>query len=108
MRWHALLRSGESYCSVMKQKGLEVDVASKHFGRMQGFKAKFMATNPGSGMFGAIHVGKLDDCYWWDYGMLRLYMKNNLLATMDTPEALALHKFMRITNRVLYTEVSHL
>lgn len=31
------------------------------------------------GVFGAVNVG--EDASWWDYGMLRLYRKNNLLLT---------------------------
>jgi hypothetical protein len=37
--------------------------------------------------------------------MLKLYRKNNMLATANTAEAAALHKFMRITKRVMYSEV---
>lgn len=33
----------------------------------------------GMGVFGAVNVG--EDASWWDYGLLRLYRKNNLLLT---------------------------
>jgi hypothetical protein len=103
--WMPLTLSGEAYTSVMVQKGVPLGVAAKHYGRMQGFKAGFLAVHNGAGMFGAVDVGPLDSCYWWDYGLLKLYRKNNLLATADTEEAMALHKFMRITKRVMYSEV---
>mmetsp|Transcript_9249 Transcript_9249/g.12526 ORF Transcript_9249/g.12526 Transcript_9249/m.12526 type:complete len:555 (-) Transcript_9249:322-1986(-) len=104
--WMPLTLSGEAYCSVMKQKGVDVETSSDHYGRMQGFKAKFLATTPGShSMLGAIDVGPLADCYWWDYGQLKLYLKNNMLATEHSEEAKALHHFMRITSRTLGSEV---
>lgn len=31
------------------------------------------------GIFGAVNVG--DEACWWDYGLLRLYRKNNRLLT---------------------------
>lgn len=102
--WMPLTLSGEAYTSVMVQKGVPLGVAAKHYGRMQGFKAGFLAVHTGAGMFGAVDVGSLDSCYWWDYGMLKLYRKNNMLATANTAEAAALHKFMRITKRVMYSE----
>lgn len=42
---------------------------------------KFMAKDEAKsmGVFGAVNVG--DHACWWDYGLLRLYRKNNRLLT---------------------------
>ena len=45
-------------------------------------------------MFGAINVGA--GSYWWDYGLLALYMKNNLLALGDSEEARSLRVYLGI------------
>mmetsp|Transcript_28749 Transcript_28749/g.62977 ORF Transcript_28749/g.62977 Transcript_28749/m.62977 type:complete len:534 (-) Transcript_28749:321-1922(-) len=103
--WMPLTLSKESYVSVMGTKDVAADTAELHFERMQAFKAKFMAANPGPKMFTAIDVGTLEDCYWWDYGQLKLYVKNNMLAAAGTEEAKALHKFMKITDRVMDSQV---
>merc|ERR1711934_280050 len=47
--------------------------------------------------FGAVGIGQ---GYWWDYGQLKLYRKNNLLATEDSVEAAALRSFLCMPSRV--------
>ena len=50
--------------------------------------------------FGALHALDVAWCsYWWDYGMLKLYRKNNMLVTQDSKEAAALRTFLRITDK---------
>jgi hypothetical protein len=44
---------------------------------------------------------------WWDYGLLALYRKNNLLAAQDSPEAAALRAFLRIPVRDAGTALAH-
>ena len=58
------------------------EVAAAHHDRMQAFRAK-LPTN--RGVFGAIDVG--EGCYWWDYGQLKLYLTNNVLAMNESEEA---------------------
>ena len=41
-----------------------------------------------------IDVG--EGCYWWDYGQLKLYLTNNVLAMKDTEEAVALRDYLKI------------
>jgi len=103
--WMPLTLSAEAYTTIMNTKGVTPQVSGSHFGRMQGFKARFHALHPEAAMFGCIDVGQLSDCYWWDYGQLKLYQKNNMLACETTPEAAALHQFMRISDRKLGSNV---
>jgi hypothetical protein len=45
-------------------------------------------------VFGAVDVG--EGCYWWDYGQLKLYQMNNMLAMDDSEEAAALRDYLKI------------
>mmetsp|Transcript_28372 Transcript_28372/g.47615 ORF Transcript_28372/g.47615 Transcript_28372/m.47615 type:complete len:541 (-) Transcript_28372:459-2081(-) len=103
--WMPLSLSEASYVKIMSTKDVAEDKATTHFARMQAFKAKFMEAHPGPKMFASINVGTLEECYWWDYGMLKLYVKNNMLATAQTEEARALHKFMKITSNIMDSKV---
>jgi hypothetical protein len=61
---------------------------------MTAFKSKLLSSHPEKAVFGAIDVGT--ECYWWDYGLLSLYQKNNMLALDDTEEAASLRAYLRI------------
>jgi hypothetical protein len=47
-----------------------------------------MEAHPGPKMFASINVGTLEECYWWDYGMLKLYVKNNMLVSQLSSQAI--------------------
>ena len=68
--------------------------AGAHHDRMTAFKSKLLTSHPEKAVFGAIDVGT--ECYWWDYGLLSLYQKNNMLALDDTEEAASLRAYLRI------------
>jgi hypothetical protein len=68
--------------------------AGAHHDRMTAFKSKLLSSHPEKAVFGAIDVGT--ECYWWDYGLLSLYQKNNMLALDDTEEAASLRAYLRI------------
>jgi hypothetical protein len=90
--WMPLTLSQTSYVEVMKQKGVSEDESTSHYQRMAAFKAKLSTEK--LGYFGAVDVGR--NCYWWDYGQLRWYWKNNVLAIASSPEAGMLRKFFGI------------
>ena len=92
--WMPLTLSKDAYCSVMVTKEETEAQAGAHHDRMQAFKTKLLAAHPGKGVFGAIDVG--ENCYWWDYGQLRLYQTNNMLAMDDSEEAAALRDYLKI------------
>jgi hypothetical protein len=75
-------RMGNSYDVFFSTQDETAEVAAAHHDRMQAFRAK-LPTN--RGVFGAIDVG--EGCYWWDYGQLKLYLTNNVLAMNESEEA---------------------
>lgn len=87
--------SKSAYAQVMIKKGeFDEAAANAHYDRMQALRARLSAATPGTGIFGCVDVG--DACYWWDYGMLKLYVKNNILATETSEAAAALRQFLKI------------
>lgn len=92
--WMPMTLSKESYVTVMKSKGETEHKASVHHDRISVFKARLLEAHPDQGCFGAIDVGQ--NCYWWDFGQLKLYRKNTQLAMADSDEAKALRNFLRI------------
>lgn len=84
----------DEYTKIMTSKGETAAGAMAHHIRMQTFSAQLLVEHPGKGIFGAIDVGS--GSYWWDYGQLRMYLKNNMLALNDSQEASALRTFLRI------------
>ena len=47
-----------------------------------------------SSVLGAVPIGQ--NCYWWDYGQLKLYRQNVLLAKEDNAEAAIYRKFLKV------------
>ncbi|MDB3902351.1 hypothetical protein N9362_00175 [bacterium] len=87
--WMPLTLAVDGYCKIMEKKGVDAEESKAHFARI----AKVSASLEGP-LFGAVPVG--NEGYWWDYGQLKLYLQNNLLATHDTEEAAALRRFLGI------------
>ena len=92
--WMPLTLDKNSYVSVMVTKDETAEVAGAHHDRMQKFKTALLGKHPSKGVFGAVNVG--ESCYWWDYGQLGLYKKNNELAMGDSEEAEALRAYLKI------------
>ncbi|EKX34779.1 hypothetical protein GUITHDRAFT_119090 [Guillardia theta CCMP2712] len=96
--WMPLTLEEDTYVSVMMEKGETDATARGHYKRMKSFKERFMQQNNCSAILGCINVG--NNCYWWDYGQLKLFQKNSLLVTKDSEEAKALREFLQIHNRL--------
>lgn len=80
--WMPMTLEKKAYLQLMKQKGISEDVSSPHFDRIQAMLVKFYAQTDGKsslGLFGPVDVGQ--GVFWWDYGQLKLYLKNTLLVT---------------------------
>ena len=92
--WMPLTLDEASYAKVMATKGETEASAAAHHARMRAFKASLLRAHPSRGLFGAIDVG--EKCYWWDYGQLKLYQRNNTLAMADSEEAEALRDYLKI------------
>jgi len=95
--WMPMTLAEEAYVSVMESKGVASADATAHYKRMATFKDTFTKENKCGGMLGCINAGT--NCYWWDYGQLKLYQKNNLLVTKDSAEADALRQFLGMADR---------
>ncbi len=93
--WMPLTLDEETYVKTMTAKGEDESRVVAHFERMRSFAEKFTAANPGMGTFGCVNVG--DDCYWWDYGTVNGYVKNNLKVLGDDDEAEAMRRFFGLT-----------
>jgi len=100
--WMPMTLCEATYQSIMISKGEEPQQSKAHFERMQAFKSKFLATATSEGalsnehMLGGVGIGP--ECYWWDYGQLKLYQANMLLATKDTEEAAAYRLFLKVVD----------
>ncbi|CAM9329361.1 unnamed protein product, partial [Phaeothamnion confervicola] len=84
--WMPLTLELEAYVELMGQKGVSAAEATAHHARMRSCLTKFWEV-PGAGgmgLFGAVDVGS--GALWWDYGLLKLYRKNNMLLTAVSPE----------------------
>ena len=94
----------DEYISLMSQKGVEDDESRAHHVRMTKMKVAFLAANPELGLFGAVDVGS--SACWWDYGLLKLYIANNLKLSEDGADADLLRRFFGVTSRSMNSAVS--
>lgn len=79
--WMPMTLEKSAYLHLMKQKGIQEEISSSHFDRIAKMMQKFNESF-GSlplGLFGPVDVGQ--GVYWWDYGQLKLYLRNTLLVT---------------------------
>ncbi|CAI5725434.1 unnamed protein product [Hyaloperonospora brassicae] len=102
--WMPLTLELEAYMEVMAQKGVDKAESRAHYQRMRAMLATFESTRTRElGLFGCVDVGS--DVYWWDYGQLTLYLKNNRLVTKPGVEADCLRSFLGIDNRMEHSSV---
>jgi len=93
--WMPMTLPLDAYCALMGKKGVDEDAASKHHGRIARMMAKF--DRGGKHVLGPVDVG--GDAYWWDYGQLKLYLRNALRLTEDNVEADAMRAFLGAPQR---------
>ncbi|KAK1938019.1 hypothetical protein P3T76_009169 [Phytophthora citrophthora] len=102
--WMPLTLELDAYTEVMAQKGVDKTESTTHYQRMQKMMTKFEETRTKElGLFGCVDVGS--DVYWWDYGQLKLYLKNNRLVTKPGVEADCLRLFLGISNSMEHSQV---
>eukprot|EP01035_Chromulina_nebulosa_P025911 gene25911-33866_t len=102
--WMPMTLEKSAYLHLMKQKGIAESVSSAHFDRIAAMMAKFNASvgHLPLGLFGPVDVGQ--GVYWWDYGQLKLYLRNTLLVTERTREAELMRLFMGIPESSLVVD----
>jgi hypothetical protein len=102
--WMPLTLEKASYVELMAQKGVSNIVSEAHYDRMADMLARFKQTRSRQlGLFGCVDVGS--DVYWWDYGQLKLYLKNNSLVTQPGVEADCLRSFLGISDRLEHSSI---
>jgi len=100
--WMPFTLPKHAYVEIMTSKGVLSEVASSHHDRMQtalnNFWARARSENNEQylsfGLFGAVDVGQ--DSYWWDYGQLKLYYRNNMILTQKCLESDLMRKFYNL------------
>lgn len=101
--WMPMTLKKDDYTALMQGKGVDPAVSSAHYNRMEAFKGGFLAANPELRLFGDVDVG--GEACWWDYGLLKLYLANNLKLIEDTHESNLLRTFLGVTSRQMNSSV---
>ncbi|CAH0474955.1 unnamed protein product [Peronospora belbahrii] len=102
--WMPLTLELDAYTEVMTQKGVDTTSSTAHYQRMQTMMTNFEKTRKKKlKLFGCVDVGS--DVYWWDYGQLTLYLKNNRLVTKPGVEADCLRSFLGINSNMEHSNV---
>eukprot|EP00984_Skeletonema_dohrnii_P012423 scaffold5038_cov147-Skeletonema_dohrnii-CCMP3373.AAC.5 len=102
--WMPLTLPQDEYISLMSQKGVDEQESRSHHLRMAKMKESFLSANPELGMFGSVDVGS--NACWWDYGLLKLYIANNLKLSEEGDDADLLRRFFGVTGRTMNSEIS--
>lgn len=89
--WMAMTLEESCFKTALEQKEYSSSFLDTHYDRMQDFKQNFHAKNPELAFFGAVDIGQ--ESYWWDYGTVSNYFKNNLKLTSHSPEGEAMRAF---------------
>lgn len=99
--WMPMTLPVAAYCKLMAKKGVEQTEAEAHHERVQSMLAKFDAQ--GKHLLGPVDVG--GNAYWWDYGQLKLYLKNAFRLTEEDVEADAMREFLGVERGALVGRV---
>ncbi|CAM9751999.1 unnamed protein product [Chrysoparadoxa australica] len=94
--WMPLTLELPAYVEIMGQKGTNEAEATKHHSRMRACIKKLWDVTGAKdlGLFGAVDIG--GKALWWDYGQLKLYLKNNMLLTGAGEETELLRTFLSV------------
>lgn len=84
--WMPLTLSLPLYLKLMTAKGDNPSHVEKHWNRMQDLK--------GDGLLGIIDLG--EDCSWWDFGSIQIYLSNLLKMLESGEESKRIRKFLHM------------
>ena len=90
--WMPMTLRLDAYVTMMGQKGTSSKDATAHFNRIEKLLAGFDLG--GAHLLGPVDVG--GDAYWWDYGQLKLYLRNAVRLVEDGKEADAMREFLSV------------
>lgn len=100
--WMPLTLDLDTYLEVMDDKEASPEFLKEHYKRMQNFKMRFTKVF-GDNIFGVVNVG--GDTFWWDYGTVQSYLRNNLKLCNNDLEAQAMKAFFKLDNPVASTRI---
>lgn len=103
--WMPMTLPIEAYCKLMAKKGVSLPEAEAHHARIQAMLARFDKRD-GKHLLGPVDVG--GNAYWWDYGQLKLYLKNAFRLTEDGIEADAMREFLHVHRGTLVSKSNDL
>lgn len=96
--WMPITLEKPAYLKLMAQKGSAAEESGPHYDRIRVMMTRFLASADHKattyGVFGPTDVGQAVP--WWDYGLLKLYQRNTLLVTENTPEADMMRLFLGV------------
>ena len=91
--WMPMTLPLDAYVQLMGRKGTSEKDASEHYSRIQKLLSSF--DRRGAHLLGPVDVG--GDAYWWDYGQLKLYLRNACRLVEDGKEADSMREFLGVT-----------
>jgi hypothetical protein len=92
--WMPMTLPAAAYIELMDRKGEGADKSGAHHARMTAFADRFLEEYPELGKLGCVDIG--NQAYWWDYGQLPLYWKNNRKLLEYDAEGAAMRTFFNI------------
>lgn len=92
--WMPMSLDFETYSFAMKARKVAPEIIEKHFNRMQNLKLQFSEQYPEQTLFAAVDIGS--ESYWWDYGTVDSYYRNNIVMTQNEEESVLMRKFYNI------------
>mmetsp|Transcript_37506 Transcript_37506/g.120314 ORF Transcript_37506/g.120314 Transcript_37506/m.120314 type:complete len:510 (+) Transcript_37506:1454-2983(+) len=94
--WMPATLPTDAYCQLMAKKGQDEATSKKHKARIDAMLEKNSLKTPNgyAHFLGPVDVGA--NAYWWDYGQLKLYLKNAFRLIAPGVEADAMREFMGV------------
>ena len=102
--WMPMTLPLDAYVALMAKKGIDAVASTAHHGRVRAMLQRF--DDGGKHLLGPVDVG--GDAYWWDYGQLKLYLRNALRLVEDGVEAGAMREFLNAPRPCVAPEGSQL
>ncbi len=98
--WMPLTLDFDTYFLAMQARKTSEEFIRSHYMRMQHFKKKFEEGHHEShfGLFQAVDIGS--ESYWWDYGTVESYYRNNIKMTQEGTEGELMRLFYNIPHVV--------
>ncbi len=94
--WMPMTLDLETYAAAMQVRQVSSAYIERHYARMQRFKTSFQKQHDASDLnfFCGVDIGR--DSYWWDYGTVDSYYRNNIMMTKAGKESALMRQFYRL------------